>query len=113
MTYFGFILLTYSSCKVFGIVEGKPKDKGIGMLYIKKLESGRYQTVVRADNNLGTVILNILLQKSLPLNKNKNTVTTVDPLANDKKGMPIIIKVKTEDDATELIAKLKEFQQSS
>lgn len=101
-------------CKIFGVVDGKPKDKGIGMLYIKKLDDGRYQVVVRADNNLGTVILNILLQKSLPLEKNgKNSIMTMDLQANNQKGMPIFIRVKTEDDAEELLKKLKEYQQSS
>lgn len=84
------------------------------MLYVKQIEGGKYQIVVRADNNLGTVILNILLQKSLPLEKNsKNNIMTVDLTANDKKGMPIMIRVKTEDDANELLKKLKEYQQLS
>lgn len=96
------------------MVDGKPKDKGIGMLYLKKLEDGRHQVVVRADNNLGTVILNILLQKSLPLQKNgKNAISTVDLQANNQKGMPIIIRVKTEDDADKLLAKMKEVQETS
>lgn len=90
------------------------KDKGVGMLYVKKIEGGKHQIVVRADNNLGTVILNILLQKSLPLDKNgKNTIMTVDLQGNNKKAMPIILKVKTEENATELLGKLKEFQQAS
>lgn len=98
-------------CKVLGVVDGQCKDKGIGMLYLKKIDGGKHQIVVRADNNLGTVILNILLQKSLPLErKTKNSIMTVDLQANKKKGMPVFLKVKSEGDATELLEKLKTCQ---
>ncbi|ODM97254.1 Nuclear pore complex protein Nup50 [Orchesella cincta] len=99
-------------CKVFGMVDGKYKDKGVGMLYIKKLSGGKHQVVVRADNNLGTVILNILLQKSLPLDKKSaKDVMTIDVHGNNNKGMPILLRVKSEADATELLNKLKEYRE--
>jgi len=94
------------------MVDGKYKDKGVGMLYIKKLNGGKHQVVVRADNNLGTVILNILLQKSLPLEKKSaKDVMTIDVHGNNDKGMPILLRVKSEAEATELLNKLKEFQE--
>ncbi|CAL8081311.1 unnamed protein product [Orchesella dallaii] len=101
-----------TKCKVFGMIDGKYKDKGVGMLYVKKLDEGKHQVVVRADNNLGTVILNILLQKSLPLDKKSaKDVMTIDVHGNNNKGMPILLRVKSEADATELLNKLKEFQE--
>ncbi|CAL8121031.1 unnamed protein product [Orchesella dallaii] len=101
-------------CKVFGMVNNQYKDKGVGTLYVKILSEGKYQVVVRADNNLGTLILNILLNKSLPLEKKSaKDVMTVDIMGNKGNPMPILLRVKSEEDANELLSQLKEFQQQS
>mgnify|MGYP001792892379 CR=1 FL=1 len=45
--------------------DGEYKMKGLGQLYVKKLDNGKHQVVVRAEKNLGTILLNIRLQKDL------------------------------------------------
>ncbi len=75
------------------------------MLYLKKTE----------DNSQGKVILNIPLQKSLPMvMKGQDAIATVDitSIEDGKKASPIIIKMATWADADKLFEKLKAFQQS-
>jgi len=88
---------------------------GVGTLFIKQLSlQGKYQLVVRADNNLGNLLLNMLLVKTLPLEKKSaKDVMTFDVAGNNGKGMPILLRAKSEDDANEMLGKLKEFQQKS
>jgi len=93
-------------CKIFGKLNGAYKDKGIGVLYIKKSDAGKYQVVVRAENNLGTILLNILLTKDLPVTANGMKVITCDLSGDNGKPLSIVIKVKSEADATELSNKL-------
>ncbi|ODM87841.1 Nuclear pore complex protein Nup50 [Orchesella cincta] len=76
-------------CKVFRMTDNQYKDKRKGNLYIKMLSEGKFQLVSAKD------------------------VMTFDVMGNKGKGMPILLRVKDEDAATELISQLKEFQRQS
>lgn len=43
-------------------------DNGVGTLYIRPVdeEGTKYQAIVRADTNLGNILLNIILKDSIP-----------------------------------------------
>lgn len=97
-------------CKVFAKIGGSFKDKGVGQLFVvKKPESEKYQVVVRAENTLGTILLNILLQKGIPLSSKGKDVMTCDPAGDDGKPVMILIRVKNPESATELLSKLQGF----
>jgi len=94
--------------------KGGFKDKGVGQLFIKKLDTEKYQVVVRADNNLGTILLNILLKEELPLKKKSaKDVLTVDPIGDGGKPLTILIRVKDEALANELLEKLQHYAKQS
>jgi len=95
--------------KLFGKSPTGFKDKGVGQLYVKKLNSGKYQIVVRADNSLGTIMLNMIMAKNLPLTLKPKGVLTCDPTGENGKPLMILIRVKTDDDAKQLYKKLQSF----
>ena len=94
-------------------------EKGIGTLYIKVTndESGN-QLLVRADNSLGTIMLNTRLKKSLPILTTKSglllTIPNI-PSSPDKSKKPesetasYYIKVKNNEIRDELNAQIKSF----
>lgn len=54
-------------CKVFVKSGADYSDRGIGTLYLKKIEdTGKVQLLVRADTNLGNILLNIILSEAIP-----------------------------------------------
>uniref|UniRef100_K1R712 Nuclear pore complex protein Nup153 n=1 Tax=Magallana gigas TaxID=29159 RepID=K1R712_MAGGI len=55
-------------CKLFYQRDGKWNEKGVGFLHLKKPD-GKAQLVVRADTNLGNILLNISLSPSIPLKR--------------------------------------------
>ncbi|XP_062566210.1 transforming growth factor-beta receptor-associated protein 1-like [Saccostrea cucullata] len=55
-------------CKLFYQRDGKWNEKGVGFLHLKKADD-KAQLVVRADTNLGNILLNIMLSPSIPLKR--------------------------------------------
>jgi len=106
-------------CKLFYKKDGNYVEKGVGMLYLKTVDGGKIQLLVRADTNLGNVLLNILLNPQIPTTRvGKNNVMLVcvpnppvDPKADSSAPCPMLIRVKTGDDADELKAKLDELKE--
>jgi len=105
-------------CKLFYKKEGNYVEKGVGMLYLKSVDGGKTQLLIRADTNLGNVLLNILLSASMPTTRvGKNNVMLVcvpnppvDPKADSSVPCPMLIRVKATEDADDLKAKLDEFK---
>lgn len=102
-------------CKLFYKKEAEFKEKGVGTLHLKQTAEGKTQMVIRADTNLGNILLNILLQASLPCSRvGKNNVMVVcvpNPPVDDKNPaspVPLLIRVKTAEDADELHKLLEE-----
>jgi len=105
-------------CKLFYKKDDKFVDKGLGMLYLKKTDSGRTQLLVRADTNLGNILLNIILNKDIPTSRRgKKDVMIVcipnppvDPKATEQTPIPMLIRVKTEEEADDLKNQLDDFK---
>ena len=58
------------------MTSGNYVEKGVGMLYLKTVEGGKTQLLIRADTNLGNVLLNILLSPQMPTTRvGKNNVS--------------------------------------
>ncbi|CAH2237203.1 jg11176 [Pararge aegeria aegeria] len=101
-------------CKVFVKKDGNFVDKGVGTLYIKKIEeTEKYQLLVRANTALGNILINLILSSSLPTQRmGKNNVMMVCIPTPDAKPQPtsILIRVKTSEDADELLETLNKFK---
>lgn len=99
-------------CKVFVKDDGDYKDRGTGTLYLKKVTDDKVQLIVRADTNLGNILLNILLTSGVPAKRLKNNVVLVciPTPESDPKPRSVLIRVKGEDDATELLEEIQKHQ---
>nr|XP_020511239.1 nuclear pore complex protein Nup50 [Labrus bergylta] len=102
-------------CKLFYKKDNEFKDKGVGTLHLKEMEDGKTQLIIRADTNLGNILLNIVVQSSMPCSRvGKNNVMVVcvpNPTLDDKNPsspVPLLIRVKTAEDADELHKTLEE-----
>ncbi|XP_037551863.1 nuclear pore complex protein Nup50 [Nematolebias whitei] len=96
-------------CKLFYKKEAEFKEKGVGTLHLKHTADGKTQMIVRADTNLGNILLNIIVPPSMPCSRlGKNNVMVVcvpNPPIDDKNPgthIPLLIRVKTAEDADEL-----------
>ncbi|XP_068995498.1 nuclear pore complex protein Nup50 isoform X2 [Embiotoca jacksoni] len=102
-------------CKMFYKKEAEFKEKGVGTLHLKETEEGKTQMIIRADTNLGNILLNVLVNSSMPCSRlGKNNVMVVcvpNPPVDDKNAsspVPFLIRVKTSEDADELHKLLEE-----
>uniref|UniRef100_A0A8C6Y858 Nuclear pore complex protein Nup50 n=1 Tax=Naja naja TaxID=35670 RepID=A0A8C6Y858_NAJNA len=96
-------------CKVFYKKDNEFKEKGVGTLHLKPASNQKTQLLIRADTNLGNILLNILLPPKMPCSRTgKNNVLIVcvpNPPIDEKNAtvpLPILIRVKTSEDADEL-----------
>ncbi|GFG31105.1 hypothetical protein Cfor_04604 [Coptotermes formosanus] len=97
-------------CKVFLKKEASFQERGVGTLYLKPAGE-KMQLIVRADTNLGNVLVNTLLTAGLPIQRmGSNNVMLVCVPTPDVKPppVPLLIRLKTGDDADEVFNKLKE-----
>lgn len=100
-------------CKVFVKEDGDYKDRGTGTLYLKKVKDDKVQLIVRADTNLGNILLNFLLTSAAPPKRLKNNVMIVcvpTPESDPTKPKSVLVRVKTEDDANELLQEIEQYQ---
>lgn len=102
-------------CKLFYKKDGEFKEKGVGTLHLKMTTEGKLQLLVRADTNLGNILLNIMVPSSMPCSRTgKNNVMVVcvpNPPVDDKNPsvpVPVLIRVKTAEDADQLHRVLQE-----
>ncbi|MGH0153216.1 UNVERIFIED_CONTAM: hypothetical protein FKN15_061220 [Acipenser sinensis] len=98
-----------TKCKLFYKKDNEFKEKGVGTLHLKQVAEQKTQLLVRADTNLGNILLNILVQSSMPCTRmGKNNVMVVcvpNPPVDEKSPttpVPMLIRVKTAQDADEL-----------
>lgn len=101
-------------CKIFVKKDGNFIDKGVGTLYIKKVEgNSKHQLLVRANTNLGTVLLNLILATAVPTQRmGKNNVMLVCIPTPDSKPppSPVLIRVKTGEEADQLLETLNKYK---
>uniref|UniRef100_A0A6M2DFM7 Putative nuclear pore complex component n=1 Tax=Xenopsylla cheopis TaxID=163159 RepID=A0A6M2DFM7_XENCH len=93
-------------CKVF-VKKGEDYvDGGVGNLFLKPIkDKNKTQLIVRADTNLGNLLLNVLLSDSVPTKRmGKNNVMMVCiPTPDKKEPSSILLRVKTSEQADELL----------
>ncbi|KAH8261160.1 hypothetical protein KR044_004104 [Drosophila immigrans] len=97
-------------CKVFVKKDKDFADRGVGTLYLKPVkDSDKTQMLVRADTNLGNILINLILSKGLPCQRmGKNNVMMVCvPTPEESKAMSILLRVKTGEEADELLEQIK------
>lgn len=101
-------------CKVFVKKDGNFVDKGVGTLYIKKIEeSGKHQLLVRANTNLGTILVNLILVSAIPtqrMGKNNVMLVCIPTPESKPPPTPILIRVKTSEEADELLQTLDKYK---
>lgn len=93
-------------------MDGKYSDRGIGTLHLKKVDS-KVQLIVRADTNLGNILLNIILNESVPLQRmGKNNVMMICLPTPESKPPPssVLLRVKTAEEADELYETLSKHK---
>ncbi|SPP75235.1 nuclear pore complex protein Nup50 [Drosophila guanche] len=99
-------------CKVFVMKGADYADRGVGMLHLKPVkDSAKAQLIVRADNNIGQVLINLMVGNGLPCQRmGKNNVMIMSlPMPEDTKVVSILLRVKTGEEADELLAKLQDY----
>ncbi|XP_035795684.1 nuclear pore complex protein Nup50-like [Anopheles albimanus] len=99
-------------CKLFVKVGGNYSDRGIGTVHIKLVDT-KVQVLVRADTSLGNILLNIILNESIPLQRmGKNNVMMICLPTPDSKPPPtsVLLRVKTAEEADELFETLKKHK---
>lgn len=99
-------------CKLFVKAGGSYSDRGVGTLHIKRVD-GKVQLLVRADTSLGNILLNIILNESVPLQRmGKNNVMMICLPTPDAKPPPtsVLLRVKTTEEADELHETLLKYK---
>lgn len=96
-------------CKLFYKKDNEFKEKGVGTLHLKPTANQKTQLLVRADTNLGNILLNVLIPPNMPCTRTgKNNVLIVcvpnPPVDESNATVPVtmLIRVKTSEDADEL-----------
>lgn len=102
---------TYTKrCKVFFKKDNAYSDRGIGNLFLKPVDGGKTQLIVRADTSLGNVLLNFIVGSSLPIQRlgtNNVAVVCIPTPESDPPPVTVLLRVKTSDDADELFKTLE------
>lgn len=102
-------------CKVFVKSGADYADRGIGTLFLKKVED-KVQLIVRADTNLGNILLNIIICDGLPtsrLGKNNVMIVCLPTPESKPPPIPVLVRVKTAVEADELLATLEKYKNAS
>ncbi|XP_036276133.1 nuclear pore complex protein Nup50 isoform X1 [Pipistrellus kuhlii] len=96
-------------CKLFYKKDNEFKEKGVGTLHLKPTANQKTQLLVRADTNLGNILLNVLVPPNMPCTRTgKNNVLIVcvpNPPVDERNAaapVPMLVRVKTSEDADEL-----------
>jgi len=103
-------------CKLFYMKDSAWVERGVGNLHLKKFNDTKTQLLVRADTNLGNILLNIMLTESIPVKLMDATRVSIlcvpNPPINERSadGKPVamLVKVKTAEQAKELLKKMNE-----
>lgn len=97
-------------CKVYVKTKNEYGDRGVGTLYIKSVEDGKKtQLIVRADTNIGNILLNILLTDAVPASRmGKNNVMLMCLPTPDAKppAVAVLVRVKDAAEADQLLAEI-------
>ncbi|CAG0914817.1 unnamed protein product [Notodromas monacha] len=103
--------------KFFYKVDGEFKPKGVGTLFLKKLESGQVQVLVRTEVVGNTIVFNVILTKGQRVQRlQKNNVLFIcvanpphDPKVPTESFTPVLFRTGSPASADELF---KEFEKA-
>ncbi|XP_016993713.2 nuclear pore complex protein Nup50 [Drosophila takahashii] len=98
-------------CKVYIKKDNDYSDRGVGTLYLKPVkDSEKTQLLVRADTNLGNILVNLILSEGIPCQRmgKNNVMLLCVPTPEDTKAASLLLRVKTGDEADDLMKKIKE-----
>ncbi|KAI4462531.1 ran binding protein [Holotrichia oblita] len=106
---------TYTvKCKVFVKNQDSFGDRGVGTLYLKPVpDNEKTQLIVRANTNLGNLLCNFILSKSIPTKRmgKKDVMLVCLPTPDSKPPpVPILLRVKSPEEADELLAELEKHK---
>lgn len=96
-------------CKVFVKKDSEYASRGTGTLYLKSAPNDKIQLLVRADTNLGNILINFLLSAAIPakrMGKNNVMMVCIPTPEDGTKAMPILLRVKNEEEADKLLAEI-------
>lgn len=104
-------------CKLFYMKDKEYVEKGVGTLFLKPA-GDKTQLVIRALTNLGNILLNIILNASVPaMRAGKNGVIIacvpnppLDGKSTSTEPVKMLIRVKTVEDADNLLQKIDELK---
>jgi len=104
-------------CKFFLKLKNQEKfdAKGKGTLHVKPLDS-KHQLLVRADNALGTIWINIMLAAAIPISHKKNNLIIVSapnpPISGlaENETVTYLLRFGSEAEATEVKEKLESYK---
>ncbi|KAH8284711.1 hypothetical protein KR018_012039 [Drosophila ironensis] len=96
-------------CKVFIKKDKDFCDRGVGTLYLKPVkDSEKTQMLVRADTNLGNILVNLILSEGIPCQRmGKNNVMLVCVPTPEEQATSLLIRVKTGEEADEVLEQIK------
>ncbi|CAG9826886.1 unnamed protein product [Diabrotica balteata] len=101
-------------CKVFVKKEDKFGDRGVGNLYLKPIpDSEKVQMIVRADTNLGNLLLNCILSESIPTKRlgTKDVMLVCVPTPeSEPPPVPVLLRVKSSEEADKLLETLNKYK---
>ncbi|KAM7540119.1 hypothetical protein Aperf_G00000040430 [Anoplocephala perfoliata] len=113
-------------CKLFYKKDDQWVERGLGNLHIIPSGDEKFQLLVRANTNLGNILLNIMVNKDIPMQLQKNNVVFAcvpsPPLMSapkPKEGedanspprpVPMLIRVKTPEMAEALLAEINKHR---
>lgn len=99
-------------CKVFVKTGSDYSDRGVGTVFLKKVED-KLQMIVRADTNLGNILLNIIISEGLPcsrMGKNNVMIVCVPTPESKPPPVPVLVRVKTGEEADDLLATIEKYK---
>jgi len=101
-------------CKVFIKKGDSFTDRGVGNLYLKPIDkSEKVQLIVRADTNLGNLLLNLILSESVPtkrMGKKDVMIVAIPTPDTQPPPVPLLLRVKSPEDADKLLEILEKHK---
>ncbi|XP_066137572.1 nuclear pore complex protein Nup50 [Euwallacea fornicatus] len=106
--------LYMAKCKVFVKKGESYGDRGVGNLYLKPIvNSEKVQLIVRANTNLGNLLLNFILSESIPIKRlgKKDVMLVAIPTPDAKPPpTPLLLRVKSPEEADSLLGALEKYK---
>merc|ERR1711892_302366 len=109
--------LFHQKAKIFYMKDKNYKEIGVGQLFVKPLDNDKASLLVRADNTLGNILLNVTIPNApAPSAMGKKdcmlSVIPNPPIDGVDGAVPLLIRVKTPDDRDQLLELIKSKQQN-